>query len=209
MQLVILTNRRRRYLPDTLKRIQEMVTGWDALTIVDDSGDARWRATLAREYSTAEIVPAAAEPAGYTTAMRTVVAHMHGDVVAFWEEDFRPTEHIDLHTLAGILDRRPWLAQVALLRQPWYANEVAAGGVIEALQQDGTRFVNRRGVIEHRAFFTCNPSVWRRSVYESGWPNVPWSENAKRDQLRSAGYRFGMIPGVKVNHVGQRTGFGY
>jgi hypothetical protein len=36
-----------------------------------------------------------------------------------------------------------------------------------------------------------------------------WTENQKRDELRSAGYRFGMLPGVKVEHVGNRDGFGY
>lgn len=209
MQLVVLSNRRDRYLPETLAALRELVAGWDRLTIVDDSGDAEWRERIAAENPDAEVVPVAEAPAGYGPAMRTVTQHMAGPAAAFWEEDFRPIERLDLLELASLLDRRPYLAQIAYLRQPWYANELEHGGVIEALAADGTRFATVRGVIEHKAFFTGNPAVWRRSVYEAGWPVGAWSENQKRDQLRRAGFRFGMIPGVKVHHVGERTGFGY
>lgn len=209
MQLVVLSNRRETYLPETLQAIRENVAGWDDLTIVDDSGDEHFRAALAQQNPDATVIAVAPQPAGYNAAMRTVVSHMYGEYAAFWEEDFRPSRPIDLEPIARALANRPHLAQIALLRQPWFANEHAHGGVIEALEAQGARFDMVDGILEHSAFFTGNPAVWAQPVYATGWPKGDWSENRKRDELRNAGFRFGMIPGVSVNHVGQRTGFGY
>lgn len=209
MQLVVLSNRRDTYLPDTLHALRRLVFGWDELVIVDDSGDEDHRQRTAAQNPEATLVPVAPEPAGYTTAMSVVTDTMHGDTVAFWEEDFIPARPIDLQQIADTLTARPHLAQLALLRQPWFGNEVEHGGVIEALEAQGHRFDLVDGVLEHTAFFTGNPSVWTPAVYRPGWPTGAWSENRKRDELRNAGYKFGMIPEVRVHHVGERTGFGY
>lgn len=209
MELVVLSNRRTRYLPDTLENIRSLVTGWTHLTIVDDSGDEDFRWYLRETNCDASIVSLADSPAGYGHAMEAATAAMHGSHAAFWEEDFLALEPINLTHIADVLTERPHLAQVALLRQPWFANEVTHGGVIEALEAEGARFTIRDGLLEHDAFFTGNPAVWSRAAFETGWPRGSWSENRKRDELRHRGYRFGMIPGVKVQHVGERTGFGY
>ena len=209
VQLVVLSNRRDKYLPATLEAIRDQVYGWDELVIVDDSGDEDHRQRTAAQNPDATVIPVAPEPAGYAAAMAVVTACMHGDVVAFWEEDFIPVYPIDLESFAGILTARPHLAQLALLRQPWFGNEVEHGGVVEALEAQGQRFDLVDGILEHSVFFTGNPSLWTPAVYRPGWPTGAWSENQKRDQLRGSGYKFGLIPEVRVHHVGERSGFGY
>jgi hypothetical protein len=129
---------------------------------------------------------------------------------AFWfEEDFTVTEPVDLPAISEILYHRPYLAQIALLRGPHFPVEHRYGGVIEALVAQGHEFVDVRGVVEHTATFTGNPSVWRAEVFAAGWPNGRWSEDQERELLVRQGYRFGYLPGIKVCHGGERKGFGY
>lgn len=106
MQLVILTNRSDKYLPVTLEHVRSRVRGWNDLTIVDDSGDWSWRASLTCLAPDAEIVHVGPEPVGYTRAMTRVTQVMRGEFVAFWEEDFIPTSTIDLNELAETLAAR-------------------------------------------------------------------------------------------------------
>jgi hypothetical protein len=218
MQLIVLTNRNALYLPATLDTIVEHVTGIDRLTVVDDSGDADWRRMLATVLAArtdmavpTEVIAVAERAAGYPAAMQAVFAAAEGEHVALWEEDFHATADIDLAELGAILDDRPHLAQVALLRQPWFANEIAAGGVLEAKAHLGDEIELVDGVYEHRSFFTCNPTVLPRRTLDHEWPQRAWSESAFGQRLlRDASVRFGMMPGVRVEHVGaERTGFDY
>jgi hypothetical protein len=218
VQLIVLSNRQHLYLPATLDSIVEHVTGYDRLTVVDDSGDADWRRVLATALAArtdltvpAEVVAVAEEPAGYHAAMQTVFAAAGGSHVALWEEDFLAIAAIDLAELADILDARPHLAQLALMRQPWYANEIAAGGVLEAKAHLGDEIELVDGVFEHRSFFTCNPTVLPRRTLVHEWPSSAWSESVFAQQLlRDASVRFGMMPGVRVEHIGAvKAGFDY
>jgi hypothetical protein len=208
VQLIVLSNRRSQYLVETLHSIATHVTGADRITIVDDSGDSHWRSAL--EYLGDEIVSVDDNPAGYARAMQTVLDVAEGEHVALWEEDFRAIAPIDLHELAGILDERPHLAQLAVMRQPWYPHEIAAGGMLQAVANSGHMVELVDGVWEHRAFFTCNPTVLPRRTYTRPWPQQEWSESAfGRELLKDPAVRFGMMPGQRVEHVGERSGFGY
>ena len=85
------------------------------------------------------------------------------DTVWFHEDDFVLSQDVDLAELNRVLAERDYLTQVALLRQPWFANEKSAGGLIEALEAQGQRFTETTDGestwIEHRACFTGNPSL--------------------------------------------------
>lgn len=206
MQLIILSNRKGVYLDGAVASIIKHVKGFDRLTIVDDSGDVHWRSSL--EYLGEELIPVADGPAGYTTAMRKVFEVAEGEHVAFWEEDFRAIDTVDLTAMADLLDERPYLAEVVALRGPWFANEREAGGVLEALPDE--RFELIDGLIEHRAFWSTNPCVIPRRTLEHEYPNVSWSEwHFGQELLRDPNVRFGMVPGVRVEHVGERDGYGY
>lgn len=205
MQLVVLSNRRDRYLPDTLASIQRHVNGADRTTLVDDSGDEAWRTEL--EQLGADVVRVAPEPAGYARAMRRVFEIAEGEHVALWEEDFVATDTVDLAAMARLLDERPYLAQVVALRGPWFTNERAAGGVLEARDEP---FELVDGLIEHRAFWSTNPCVIPRRTLDLDYPNIASSEWCFGQQLlQDPHVRFGMVPGVRVDHVGERTGYGY
>ncbi len=67
------------------------------------------------------------------------------------------------------------------------------------------------GIFEHRAFFTTNPCVLPRRTLDRPWPDGDWSESAFGQQLlKDPSVRFGMVPGILVEHVGvERAGFGY
>lgn len=208
MQALVLTNRGDRYVHDAVASLNRYVTGWDHLTIVDDSGDRDHRARLEARYG--EVIAVAPRPAGYTPAMGVAFNAMRGEHVLFWEEDFRALRPVHLPDLTRHLDSDEHLAQVALLRGPWFTNEHEHGGVIEARQAEGATFTRQGGLIRHTDHFTGNPSVLPRSVFTRPWPQVTWSEAAFGRALVKAGYEFAYADlGVTVDHIGERTGHGY
>jgi hypothetical protein len=147
---------------------------------------------------------------GYTQAMRVVCDAAASEPIMFWEEDFELLEPVHLDDLDELLWYRPYLAQIALLRGPHFDIEHHHGGLIEALVAQGHTFIDVDGIIEQTSTFTCNPSVWRAHVSDLGWPQAGgFTEEVKRDELLSLGYRFGFLPGIRVQHSGTRQGKGY
>ncbi len=148
---------------------------------------------------------------GYNTAMKAVcgVGALNKDHAIFLEEDFYITGDVDFAAYAGHLDASPYLAQIVLQRQPWFENELRAGGMLKALKLRGQKFEGKNTLLEHTAFFSGNPAVWRIETFESGWPDGEWSENAKRDQLISQGYKFAITPEILCHHDGVRSGKDY
>ncbi|MEU7768623.1 hypothetical protein AB0B25_26440 [Nocardia sp. NPDC049190] len=184
MRLIIGTYRKRTYIERALASIDEHVHGVSDLVFVDDSGDAGHHGWLAQHGRVVDV-----GRRGYSAAMRAVCAAAEGQQFAFWEEDFTAIVDIDPEAMAEILYQRPYLAGVALLRQPWRRIEHEYGGLVEALEAQGHKFRNVDGVLEQTATFTCNPSVWRASVAADGWPAGSRSEDRKRDLLNRDGYR--------------------
>ena len=204
MKAIIGTYRKRQYIDRALDSLRAHVAGVTEFVFIDDSGD-RENADYLRTFGT--VVETGGS--GYGRAMRAACAAAEGEMSLWWEEDFTAVTDIDLDHMAEILTRRPYLAQLALLRGPHFPVEHEHGGVIEALEAEGHEFREVDGVIEHTATFTGNPSVWRGSVFAAGWPRRRWSENKKRRKLLRAGYRFGYLPGIRVEHDGERSGHGY
>ena len=203
MRVVVGTYRKRAYIEAALTSLDAHVSGVTDIVFVDDSGDHDHQQWL-RQYGT--VVDSG--KSGYNTAMKAVCAAAGGEFF-FLEEDFTFLTDIDLQHMSDILAERPHLAQLALLRGPWFPIEHRHGGLIEALQAKGEKFTLIEGVLEHTATFTGNPAVWRAEVAASGWPDGKWSEDRKRDQLLAEGYRFGYLPNVRVHHEGVRSGFDY
>lgn len=201
--VLIGTYRRRDYIEQCLRSLDEQVSGVTSITFIDDSGDsahARWLA----QYGTVVDLP----QVGYMKAYEALCANAHADSFVL-EEDFTFLEPISLDELGQHLQDRPYLAQVALLRGPHYPPEHRWGGVIQALLARGFNFNLVDGLIEHTATFTCNPSMWRAEVFALGWPQTAFSENVKRHQLLAHGYRFAYLPGIRVAHHGINSGHSY
>jgi hypothetical protein len=135
----------------------------------------------------------------------------------FWlEDDFVFTRTVPLVDLGFVLERQMQLAQMSLLRQPVSEAEVAAGGLLNI---DPERF-ERRGSgtstwIEHRAYWTTNPSLFRRSFVAEApaWPVVDRCEGVFRFDLleQREGTTFGIWGDGSpwVAHDAERVGAGY
>lgn len=218
MKVIIGTYRGPEFVKRSVNSLSKYLTGWDSLTIVDDSGNADWIAhynravvTLANGKSFRPKVVALPKK-GYNVAMREVCRQARGERFMFWEEDFVLEVPVDLRELEVILDERPGLAQVALLRGPHFPIEHRFGGLLEGLQarRPHAEIVHEAdGLIVQKEIFTCNPAVWQEGIAAHGWPMGKWSEDAFTRELQSAGYAFAYLPGVRVTHDGERSGFGY
>ena len=198
------TYRKRVHINECLESIHKHLKGFGDITFIDDSGDPEHVDWL-RQYG--KVV--ASDSQGYRTAM-TLACNEAGGREAFWiEEDFMFLQDIDLGDLSDILYHRPYLAQVVLLRGPHFPVEHEHGGLIEALEARGQKFTDVNGIIEHTACFSMNPTLIRGEVWAQGWPLGKWSEAIKGDILRNQGYRFGYLPGIRVEHHGERSGHSY
>jgi hypothetical protein len=189
--------------------------------LVDDSGDPAFRERLHAELGglVDRIVYVGDEALGFNQAMKTLwrVAGEYGpDFFLHWEDDFVPLRKIETESMAAVLEPESGLVQMALLRQPWFENEKAHGGVIAAREAVGGVF-QRQGAdwVEHRDHITLNPAVWPGWVLGEDWPDGSWSESAFGRHLfamnpvmhRAAYWGDGRTPDVE--HVGMRGGFGY
>ena len=188
--LIVLTNGRKDCISRTIPSAIEHLRGVLHMVIVDDSGNAEYGDWLAREFIggpfDGKIMHLGGH--GYWQAMKCVweyapyLMEFDGcDKIMFLEDDFTFESNVDLGDLEAVLDDQPHLTQIALLRQPWFGNEHAAGGLIEALEAQGQQFDERTDGehywIEHRACFTGNPSLIPRRTFEKPWPEGAWSES--------------------------------
>src|SRR4029077_9040341 len=125
---------------------------------------------------------------GYTASRRALWTYLgrraQGEYIFSTEDDFVYDQPIDLPRMVGILRAEPNLAQVALLRDAYYAAERAKGGILGwPRDQFVQRGENGDARLEHRLFFTANPSLIRRSLTARPWPSGPSSERLFGDAL--------------------------
>lgn len=228
--IIVLTNGRPDCISKTIPSATGHLKGVDGLVIVDASYDDVYGQWLEDEFidSSGKVLVAhlvGGEP-GYWQAMQQVwryarylLDHLGVGAAFFLEEDFTFNEDVDVEALAGVLDAHPYLTQIALLRQPWFGNEVKAGGLIEALEAQGQTFTERTDGthtwVEHRACFTGNPSVIPRRTFERDWPEGDWSESRFGRELFRDGRARGAYWGrrtdpPRVEHIGHhRAGTAY
>lgn len=219
--IICLTNGRPDCISKSVPSALGHLKGVDGLVIVDDSGDDVYRAWLSDQYGV-EVVPVGEDRCGYWQAMRrvwTIARASDADAFVFWEEDFVLNAPVDAEELASVLDAHPHLTQMALLRQPWWPNEIKHGGLIDALEAGGQEFVEHTDGehhwVEHRACFTGNPCVIPRRTFEHEWPEGDWSESRFgrllfRDLEARGAYWGRRTDPPRVEHIGhQRVGSAY
>ncbi len=219
--LLVITDGRDDVLAETIASLRAALTGPITRRVMyDDTGDADHRAYLTARYPEFEIVQHPAGRQGFGGAIRTAWRHVGTGPERFiWhhEDDFILNRPLDLHPLMRLLDGYPRLAQVALRRQPWNDAERAAGGVIEQHPDDYEEVpgVGCVGWLEHRRFFTTNPSLYRRSLCARGWPDTEHSEGHFSIDLFSdpevyCAFWGGRADPPWVHHIGaERVGLGY
>lgn len=170
---------------------------------------------------------------GYTGSMermwRYIAKRAKGEYIFQTEDDFTFDRPVDLVSLATVLRGDPGLAQVALLRDAYYADERETGGILGWPEPAFTRVVSEAGEprLEHRLFFTANPSLFRRSLTATPWPSEQTSRRIlgrRPDQMPSSETAFGRLVFADkrtrvafwgdgeswVSHIGAvRAGVGY
>lgn len=123
-------------------------------------------------------------------AVNEAWSQVDADWLVHVEEDFILTEPLDIEGMARVLVANPKLASLCLLRQPWSEPEIEAGGIL-GLYAD--RMIERQTLgypwVQHDCFFSLNPSLVPRRVFEQGFPEG--SEPAQTERLLAQGFHFG------------------
>lgn len=211
--LVALTNGERDTLKPTLESARDHLQGPIGRRLLCvDAVDHRV-AELAKRFPAWDVVQI--RGGDYSRAVSGALdqAVGSGQAWVFWlEDDFRFEGDIDLAEMQRLVERDD-LAQLSLKRQPWFEHELEAGGVIEA---DPDSFTQRDGYVEHRAYWTMNPMLTKRSTLASHrWPRGRDSERRfGLTVFRDPDARVGMLGEIddppRVEHIGlERAGVGY
>lgn len=188
--------------------------------LYDDSGDPNHRDWLADQFPEFELIWHPAGRQGFGGAIRTAWEHLAAVPERFifhLEDDFTFNRPVELFAMAHVLAAHDEVVQLALRRQPWNAAERQAGGVVEEHPEafiDAT--LSGSDVLLHRQFFTTNPSLYRRTLCEGGWPEGNNSEGLFTHQILQGdpaavfGYWGARDSGEWVTHIGkERVGVGY
>lgn len=225
--LLVITDGRADTLTRAIESAQQNLSGdvterW----MYDDSGDDEHRAWLRERFPEFRVFDAGPRQ-GFGGAIRAawtrlLNASLAGSVF-HCEDDFLFNRPVDLDAMDEVVRTFPHLAQMCLRRQPWNAEERAAGGVVEVHPDDyWDCWMGDYWWLEHRLFWTTNPGLYRREVMEAGWPTGEHSEGRFTHQLLHQGYD--IIPGDEirfgywglrqdapwVHHIGhERVGVGY
>lgn len=175
--LLVMTDGRRQYIHKTLASAAKNLKGSiEARFIYDDSGDDSNHTWLVSEFPDFHVIyqPTRQGFGGAIDSAWNRIKQYEFDYVFHLEDDFTFNREIPLEDMAQKLADNPHCYQMALRRQPWNAEEQAAGGVI---QRWPTEFHQQDGWISHRMFFTSNPCLYRKSLIETRtYPRVKDSE---------------------------------
>jgi hypothetical protein len=155
----------------------------------------------------------------YTSSMQRLWTYLDSrtwpyDQAFIVEDDFAFERDVPLEMMARTLATQPHLVQMALLRDACYQAERDAGGILGhpidefALEREGSA-----AWLEHRRFFTLNPTLIRRAMFNEPWPSGMHSEavfgrRVFRDRTKRAGL-WGEGE-TWIRHLGEvRAGGGY
>lgn len=195
MCLLLISDGRDELLEQTIGSAREMLPRWDQEVFIDDS----------------------AHRLGAAGAIQEGWRHVETDYVFHLEQDFLFKAPVPVERMIALLERRPYLVQVALKRQAVYDWEHAAGGLLEF--HGSELYTERRDDLavwtEHRVQFTLNPCVYRSSLCRLGWPQQEASEirfgcSLIVDPEVRFAYWGGKSDPPMVEHIGSdRVGWGY
>jgi len=210
--LLVMTDGRDDLLEQTLKSFDTMVSGpINERYLFDDTGDAAHLAALVSRYEGYHVI-GTGKRNGFGEAVHHAWQHVarrsRNPYVFHLEDDFTFARHVDLWAMAELLSRHRYIAQVALRRQPWNDHEIEMGGVVEC---NPLEYVERWGDdmpaawLEHRLFWTTNPSLFRRELLDAGWLGVyEQAEGRFTHLLLSEGFDGASWPEVRFAYWGAR-----
>ena len=145
---------------------------------------------------------------------RYIKGRAKGEYVFAVEDDFLYERDVDLTPMIEALQADPGLRQIALLRAAFYERE-KADGILGWPSEEFTPkdITNGHGRLEHRLFWTMNPSLFHRSVTAHDWPTRESSERVFGDLLLrdpAAKFAFWGDGQPWISHIGAvRAGTAY
>lgn len=215
--LLVMTDGRKdciaRTIPSAFEHLDGPIT---ELIVHDDSGDPEYRqwlrGWLEQWGGDVELqIKTTTGRRGFGAAVRSAwaytAARSSARYVFHLEDDFTFNRPVDLRAMMDVLDRNPYIAQLALRRQAWNPAEVEAGGVVEQHPDAYDDVCDDRGRcwLEHRLFFSTNPSLFRRSMLSCDWPAGEHSEGKFTHWLLSDGTPEVAGPAVRFAYWGKRS----
>lgn len=222
--VLVFTDGRKDCLSRTLESFDEMVSGpITRRVIIDDSCNKEYATWLKAEYGSLLDVDRGYEiihnktKKGFCGAIQVGWEAVKGSEYIFHlEDDFTFNEPVYLYDMAAVLEHETQLVQLALLRQPVNEDEAKAGGLIQLWPNEYQEMAwGGFHWVEHRLFFTTNPSLYRGSLIDVGWPGSPacesaFTEKVKRVDTAVFAYWGRKDDPPKVHHIGDnRVGEGY
>lgn len=216
--LLLTTDGRRACIEQTIPSLLKHVSGFDGPRLIfDDSGDESYRRWLAERFDGFDVIgagPRLGQGHSLRRAWTYLADYLNSDWVFHCEDDFVFERYIDLRDLVKVLRERDYLQQMALIRQPWFPGEVAAGGIVER-DPDAYEAVSagESAWLEHRLWFTLNPCLYRRELCKRERPVGRRHEwRFSRELCEDPTVRFGLWGDGEpwIRHIGgYRAGEGY
>lgn len=207
---------RREYLLRSMASLAERVSGPIVQRVIYDC----WGDTGIRSWLTEQFGPLGFYVVGpdgqtdYTGSMKAMWRYLHkrakGEYIFAVEDDFTYERPVDLLPMIEALEANPHLVQMALLRDAFYQDEQETGGI---LGWPEPAFERKAGWLEHKLFWTANPSLFRRAITSTPWPTGKHSETLFGKQLFTDPRKRAAFWGNGeewIRHIGKvRAGVGY
>lgn len=222
--LLVFTDGRRDCISHAVPSLHHLEGPITDRIIYDDSGDENYRAWLRESFPEFRVMyHHSGHRQGFGGAIQSAWEYLFRTeessperFIFSTEDDFVLTRTVNLRAMMAVLDDNHHLAQLALRRQPWNESEKGAGGIVEQAPSDYSDCFGPAGQwLEHRRFYTTNPSLIRRSLCRRGWPTGAQSEGhfsaeLFRDPEARCGFWGARDSGEWCTHIGhERVGVGY
>lgn len=187
-----------------------IVKRFDARFIVDDSGDCEYAEWLDATFPDFTCIHHA-ERRGLGGCFQTaldVVAQSNAEYGFFMEDDTPLLAHIDLDAMASVLDGNQHLAQIMLMRPPFNAEEIQAGGVYQLTPDEFREHTDGTNVwTEHSRWYGFQPNLTPIRAVQCMRANASnFLELGVTDALKPAGYRFSYWGGIDDDPLCDHTG---
>jgi hypothetical protein len=204
--LVVITDGRKDCIEQTIARFNLLVHYvFTKKIIVNDSGSPEYHKYLCENYRDFKII-SHEKRKGLSSAIQSGWSEIDEniDFVFHLEDDFLFTEKPSINKMISILQKNQHLAQIALLRNAYYPDEIEVGGFVFKNIND---YIQKNEFFEHKRLFTLNPSIYPKWIVDIGWQNG-WDEPHFTSKVLTVkpharfGYFGNMYDSPRVKHIG-------
>lgn len=211
--VIIFNDGRNEYLEKTLKSFHECVSFPDKVHTIlyDDMPEGRDEAflkSLKKKYKINQLI-LSPENLGINRSVQNAWSEVPRNIKYIYhqENDFTYNEVIDVSEMQKVLDSNRLIGQVALLRQPWYDDEIASGSLYI---KDSVHYkqanVGGIDIVIQDVYFTHNPCLYRRE-HAIKLPNhhewVLADTLKKKHRIKYFAYLGKLSDAPKVHHIGE------